>query len=68
VYEARLKRNLRPVIEAQGYQLISNTTVLESISVRHIWNVERGLATMTVQMLEKVADEIGVDFLEFFRE
>jgi transcriptional regulator with XRE-family HTH domain len=68
MYTARLRRNLRPVIEEHGFKLISNTPVLKSISVRHIWNVERGLSKISVNLLEDIADEIGADFLEFFRE
>ena len=68
MYLERLRRNLRPVIEDHGVTLISNTKVLESISPRHIHNVVKGDADMTVGMLEAVADEIGADMMDFFRE
>ena len=68
MYTRRLRQNLRPVIEAHGFKLISNTPVLKSISTRHLWNVERGLAKITVDVLENIADEIGADFLDFFKE
>jgi transcriptional regulator with XRE-family HTH domain len=68
MYEQRLRHNLRPVIERHGVRLISNTQSLESISGRHIWNIEKGIATITVKTLEAVADEIGADMLEFFEE
>ena len=68
MYTQRMRRNLRPVIEEHGFKLISNTPVLKSISTRHLWNVERGLAKISVDVLEAIADEIGADFLEFFRK
>jgi transcriptional regulator with XRE-family HTH domain len=68
MYVERLRRNLRPVIESHGFRIVSNTHVLDSISVRQIWNIERGISVPNVQTLEAIADEIGADFLDFFRE
>lgn len=68
MYEQRLRRNLRPVLEEHGVKLTHRGRELESIGARHVWNVERGIATITVRVLEAVADEIGADMLEFFRE
>jgi transcriptional regulator with XRE-family HTH domain len=68
MYEQRLRRNLRPILEEHGIRLTHAGRQLESVGARHIWNIERGLATMTVKMLESIADEIGADMLEFFRE
>lgn len=68
MYLERLRRNLRPVIEDHGVTLIANTKVLESISTRHIHNIVKGDADMTVGMLEAVADEIGADMMDFFKE
>lgn len=68
MYEARLRRNLRPVIEEHGVKMVRHDSKMKSISWRHIWNVEKGHTSMTIGMLESVADEIGADFLEFFRE
>ena len=68
MYLARVRRNIRPVIEEHGVTLIANTKVLESISTRHIHNIVKGDADVTVGMLEAVADEIGADLMDFFRE
>jgi len=68
MYLERLRRNLRPVIQEHGVTLIANTKVLESISTRHIHNIVKGDADMTVGMLEAVSDEIGADMMDFFRE
>jgi len=68
MYRERLRRNLRIVIREHGHKLHSTERTLESVSPRHIWNVERGIANISVNVLENIADEIGADFLEFFRE
>jgi hypothetical protein len=68
MYRERLKRNFIPVIEEHGYKIISNTKVLESISPRQIWNVSHGATTIKLDTLEAVADEIGADMMDFFRE
>lgn len=68
MYEARMRRNIRAVIEEHGFQLHSKERTMESIGPRHLWNVERGLSQISVNKLEEIADEIGADFLEFFRE
>ena len=68
MYRERLRRNLRKVIGEHGHKLHSTERTLESVSPRHIWNVERGIANISVNVLENIADEIGADFLEFFRE
>ena len=63
-----MRRNLRAVITEHGVKLHATERVLDSVSPRHIFNVERGLATISVNMLETIADEIGADFLDFFRK
>jgi hypothetical protein len=68
MYQQRLRRNLKPVITDHGVTLTAQDSTLESISARHIFNVVNGHATVTVATLEALADEIGADFLEFFRE
>ena len=68
MYEERMRRNIRAVIEEHGFVLHSKYRTMKSIGPRHLWNVERGLAKVTVSKLEEIADEIGADFLEFFRE
>jgi hypothetical protein len=64
----RLRRNLRKVIEAHGTAVRSRNFELESLSYKHLFNIENGIATISVAKLEEVADEIGADFLDFFRE
>ena len=61
-----MRVNLRPIIEGQGFKIDNKTRTLDSISARHIWNVERGKAHITVQKLQDIANEIGVDMLDFF--
>ena len=68
MYKERLRRNIRQVITEHGVKLHSRNRVLESIGARHLHNVEKGLAAITVDKLEEIADEIGADFLDFFRE
>jgi transcriptional regulator with XRE-family HTH domain len=68
MYKERLRRNLRNVITEHGVKLHSRDRVLASIGARHIYNVEKGIATITVDKLEEIADEIGADMLDFFRE
>jgi hypothetical protein len=68
MYVQRVRRNLRPVIIEHGFEVKAKERTLESISPRHLWNVERGLASMSIDKLEEVADEIGADMIEFFRE
>lgn len=68
MYRQRLARNIRPVIESHGFVIDHKRRTLKSISPRHIWNVENGKTTIRVDKLEDIADEIGADFLDFFRE
>jgi transcriptional regulator with XRE-family HTH domain len=68
MYTQRLRRNIRKVIEEHGHSVKAKDRTLTSVSPRHIWNIERGLTNPSVQKLEEIADEIGADFLEFFRE
>jgi transcriptional regulator with XRE-family HTH domain len=56
------------VINAAGFEMKHKERTLASLSARHLWNVERGYASLTIDKLEAVADEIGVDMLEFFKE
>ena len=68
MYNQRLKRNLMPVIHEHGFSTSQSTCDLKSVGWRHLWNVQKGRATITVATLEALADEIGADFLEFFKE
>ena len=68
MYEERMRRNIRAVIIEHGFRPHATKRTLNSIAPRHLWNVERGLAQITVHKLEEIANEIGADFLEFFRK
>lgn len=68
MYEQRLRRNLLPVIQDHGFTAGQSNCTVTSVSWRHVWNVSKGKATITVATLEALADEIGADFLEFFKE
>ena len=68
MYVQRMHRNIRKVITEHGFKLHSTQNVLKSITARHLWNVERGIANITLNKLEDIADEIGADMLDFFRE
>jgi transcriptional regulator with XRE-family HTH domain len=68
MYVQRLRRNIRRVIDASGIKTTANLVPLKSISARHLYNVEHGVASITVDKLEEIADEIGADFLDFFAD
>ena len=68
MYSQRLQRNIVPVIESHGFNIRQETCNLTSVSWRHVWNVSKGRAGITVQRLESIADEIGADFMDFFAE
>jgi transcriptional regulator with XRE-family HTH domain len=68
MYSERMRRNLRSVITEHGFEVKAKDRTLKSISPRHLWNIERGLTKVSVDKLEAIADEIGADFLEFFRK
>ena len=68
MYIQRMKRNIRAVIHEHGFETKAQDSGLKSISARHLWNVEHGAASISVNMLEAIADEVGADFLDFFRE
>jgi hypothetical protein len=64
-YEDRLRKNLQPVIESQGF--IFNRGLV-NMTRRQLYRVRKGQSSITVQKLQKIADEIGVDMLVFFRK
>jgi hypothetical protein len=64
-YEARIRKNIKPVIESQGF--IFNRG-LQSITRRQAYRVKKGQSSITVQKLQTIADEVGVDMMEFFRK
>ena len=68
MYNERLRRNFRKVIEAHGFKIHSKEKFLESISARHVHNIADGSSNINIAKLEAIADEIGADFLEFFKE
>ena len=57
------------MIEAHlGRKLHYKDNDLKAITSRHIANIVTGASNITVNKLEEIADEIGADFLEFFKE
>jgi len=68
MYKERLRRNFKKVIEAHGVTIHSNNNFLESITARHVHNIVNGSSTPNIAMLEAIADEIGADMLDFFKE
>lgn len=67
MYVERVRRNLVPVIEAHGFKVISNTPVLDCISSRQLWNLVNGKCEIKLNLLERIADEIGADMLDFLK-
>lgn len=67
MYNERMRRNFKAVLEKHGVNMTSRDSGLKSISSRHIHNVIKGQATITVKTLEEVADEIGADMMDFFK-
>ena len=67
MYEERMRRNLRPLIEEAGFDISPSRHELKSISPRHLYSVEKGEAQISLKLLEAVADETGIDMLDFFQ-
>lgn len=67
-YSKRMMKNLPRLIKEQGYDGSVAKCNLETLSGRHLWNVQKGHATITIEKLEEVANEIGVDFMDFFKK
>lgn len=69
MYNERLRRNFKPVIESHlGKKLHYRDNDLKSITTRHIHNVATGASNITVSKLEEISDEIGADMMDFFKE
>lgn len=68
MYNERLRRNFRKVIKEHGVEIRAKENFLESISARHVHNIANGTSSINVKKLEEIADEIGADMLDFFRE
>jgi hypothetical protein len=68
MYTARLRRNIMPVVAAHGFPTSMREWAVDCVSWRHVWNVSKGRATITVDTLQQLAEEIGADFLDFFAE
>jgi transcriptional regulator with XRE-family HTH domain len=64
-YEARIRKNIQPVVESAG---LSFARDLQSITRRQLYRIRKGQASVTIQKLQQIADELGVDLLEFFRK
>jgi transcriptional regulator with XRE-family HTH domain len=64
-YDERLRKNIQPVIEAQGF--IFNRG-LQNMTRRQLYRIRKGQSSVTIQKLQKIADEIGVDMTVFFRK
>ena len=67
MYSERMRRNLKPMVEAHGFNVSRGGFNLTSVSFRHFWNVTKGKAGITVELLEAIADETGLDMLDFFQ-
>ena len=63
-YPDRLRRNIQPVIEGKGF---SFTRGLQSMTRRQLYRIRSGQSSVTVGKLQEIADEIGVDLLDFFK-
>jgi hypothetical protein len=68
MYIKRLQRNIRAVMEENGFKVHSRNFPLKTLSYRQLRHIETGFTGTTLHKLQDVADEIGVDMLEFFRE
>ena len=64
-YTDRLCKNFQPVIESQGF--IFNRG-LENMTRRQMYRVRKGQSSITISKLQTIADESGVDMMEFFRK
>jgi transcriptional regulator with XRE-family HTH domain len=63
-YPDRVRKNLQPVIESQGFTFARD---LRSITRRQLYRIRSGQSSVTLEKLQMIADEIGVDLLEFFK-
>lgn len=68
MYVERLRRNFKKVIESHGFDSTGRGCVLKTISGRHIHNITDGSSNINIAKLEAIADEIGADMLDFFKE
>jgi hypothetical protein len=63
-YQARIRRNIEPVIQSQGFTFARD---LKSCTRRQLYRIRSGQSSVTIQKLQSIADEIGVDMMEFFQ-
>lgn len=63
-YPDRLRKNFRKQIEAKGFTFARD---LKSITRRQMYRIHSGQSDVTVSKLQSIADEIGVDLLDFFK-
>ena len=64
-YVERVKRNLRAVVDENGYTFTRGTG---SISGRQLYRIEKGESIPTISTLQLIANDLEVDMLELFRE
>jgi transcriptional regulator with XRE-family HTH domain len=62
-YPDRVRKNLRPLIERQGFAF---TRGLASCTMSQLYKIEKGQSGITINKLQAIADEIGCDLLDFF--
>lgn len=63
-YPDRLRKNFKPLIEKQGFTFSRD---LKSITRRQLYRIHSGQSDVTLGKLQTIADEIGVDLLDFFK-
>jgi transcriptional regulator with XRE-family HTH domain len=63
-YNDRVRKNLQPVVESKGFTFARD---LQSITRRQLYRIRSGQSSVTIQKLQMIADEIGVDLLDFFK-
>jgi transcriptional regulator with XRE-family HTH domain len=64
-YRLRIQKNIQPVCEAKGFSFARG---LQNCTRRQLYRIRSGQASVTLEKLQTIADEIGVDMLEFFRK
>jgi hypothetical protein len=60
-----LSKNIRRLVYENGYTFTRGTP---SISGRQLYRIEVGSVSPRLQTLESIADDLGIDFNDFFEE
>jgi len=63
-YSDLLRKNLKNVIESNGGVMYRG---LKSMTSRQLYRIHTGESNVTVGKLNLIADELGIDMMEFFR-